>query len=297
MTPRSGMRMGSRRGTGSQLYATSSGSGSPTHSESTEKSPALTPRSDPRRLFLREGLKSPLEMMRESERMQRDEREDRQDGKEQRKIATEDHGSNANNEVQEKMRTPKREATPNEDAKDAPTPVPVPNHAREETPGSAQDGHPSVERKKRQPENVLPKLRRPDYYTRPSLGQLAERARANPEALQSVDNFTVGRRHFGEIVWDGKTDIQGLDLDKLVLIEHAKVEVYSDDQQKPPPGQELNKSCEVRLFNVFKVDSRTKRPTTDAKKIEEFRRRLQNQEGTQFVNYDEGTGEWRFRVR
>jgi hypothetical protein len=39
------------------------------------------------------------------------------------------------------------------------------------------------------------------------------------QELASVTNFKVIRDGFGEIQWEGRTDVRGLNLDELVFIE------------------------------------------------------------------------------
>lgn len=63
---------------------------------------------------------------------------------------------------------------------------------------------------------LMPRLRQADYYTEPSLRQLAAMARGDPEALAQVPNFVVGRQGFGAIRFLQPTDVRGLDLDSLV---------------------------------------------------------------------------------
>lgn len=39
------------------------------------------------------------------------------------------------------------------------------------------------------------------------------------EELAAVPNFRIIRDGYGEILWEGKTDVRGLNLDELVFIE------------------------------------------------------------------------------
>ena len=56
-------------------------------------------------------------------------------------------------------------------------------------------------------------LRRPGYYTMPSLEELAEMT--DKDGICVVDNFVVGREGFGNVLFSGKTDVTGLNLDEI----------------------------------------------------------------------------------
>ena len=56
-------------------------------------------------------------------------------------------------------------------------------------------------------------LTKSDYYTRPPLHELASFVNESGQCV--VDDFTVGRRGYGEVMFIGKTDITGLNLDEL----------------------------------------------------------------------------------
>ena len=72
---------------------------------------------------------------------------------------------------------------------------------------------------------LLPSLKQPDYYTEPSLQQLAAMARDDPASLASVANFTVGRRGVGSVRWLEPSDVRGLDLDATVQLSKGSIEV------------------------------------------------------------------------
>ena len=73
--------------------------------------------------------------------------------------------------------------------------------------------------------SLLPSLTQPDYYTEPSLPQLAAMARDDPSSLASVANFTVGRRGVGCVRWLEPSDVRGLDLDATVQLSKGSIEV------------------------------------------------------------------------
>lgn len=65
------------------------------------------------------------------------------------------------------------------------------------------------------------------YITQPGISLLQ---RMSDDELAEVSNFMVIRDGYGEIKWEGKTDVRGLDLDELVVIER-KVRCLSDTLQ------------------------------------------------------------------
>lgn len=56
-------------------------------------------------------------------------------------------------------------------------------------------------------------LRRPEYYTRPSIGTLDIQVTDEQECL--VRDFTVGREGYGEVTFLGVTNVYGLNLDEI----------------------------------------------------------------------------------
>ncbi|PRW58789.1 nuclear pore complex NUP98A isoform X1 isoform B [Chlorella sorokiniana] len=146
---------------------------------------------------------------------------------------------------------------------------------------------------------LLPSLKQPDYYTEPSLQQLAAMARDDPASLASVANFVVGRRGVGSVRWLEPTDVRGLDLDGTVQMSKGSIEVYLDDSTKPEVGHGLNKPAEVTMLRVHKIDKETGKPSTDPEAIDRYARRLKKvtaEQGARFVSYDATSGTWKFEV-
>ncbi len=81
---------------------------------------------------------------------------------------------------------------------------------------------------------------------------------------------------------------------RLVLLQ-----VYLDENEKPEIGEGLNKSAEVTLHKVFRIDKATNRPTTDSEAIARFERKLKKlsaDQNARFISYDADTGTWVFEV-
>ena len=77
------------------------------------------------------------------------------------------------------------------------------------------------------------------------------------------------------------------------------LQVYFDEGEKPEIGQGLNKSAEVTLLGVYKMDKATGQPTTDPAAIDKFIKRLKQTAASQharFLEYNPEGGVWRFLV-
>ena len=111
----------------------------------------------------------------------------------------------------------------------------------------ARNKEPSVEKKILAPASKIPKLERSNYITTPSRIDLC---RMTEEDLSEIKDFTIQNEH-GKIVFEGVTDIKGLDLDSLVTINQGEVIVYSDDNAKPSQGLGLNKPATISLYKCF----------------------------------------------
>lgn len=56
-------------------------------------------------------------------------------------------------------------------------------------------------------------LTKPEYYTRPPLDELEHLVDQDGNCI--IDDFTVGRTGCGEIIFIGKTNVTGMNLDEL----------------------------------------------------------------------------------
>ena len=112
-------------------------------------------------------------------------------------------------------------------------------------PKTSQTSTPSVEEPGIASINNIPKLSRQGYETVPSYMSIC---RMTDKELSGVENFTI-KNHWGKIQFMGKTDIRGLNLDKIIVIEQGKVEIYPDDSDRPELGVELNKEALVTFYH------------------------------------------------
>ena len=166
-------------------------------------------------------------------------------------------------------------------------------------------------------------LTKQGYYTVPPCDELDEMVE---DGHCVVEGFTIGRRGFGEIHFPDKTDVYGMNLDllgeqlteivllpawmndimhthslSLVLIDLKEVQVYPDDDNKPPVGQGLNKTAIVRLEGNWPVDKTSRELVTDPERIEKMGyvnklKRSTSKIGGTFIDYFPDSGTCVFQV-
>lgn len=132
---------------------------------------------------------------------------------------------------------------------------------------------------------LIPKLNRKNYAVTPSLATLSA---MDENELEAVHDFTIENEH-GKIIFEGMTNVKGLDLDEIVAIEKKQVFVYPEGSAVPPIGNGLNRPATIHLYRCFP----TNKPKEDVqKKLEKVARK----QGAVHVDYDEEQGTWIFRV-
>ncbi|XP_076795372.1 nuclear pore complex protein Nup98-Nup96 isoform X5 [Arvicanthis niloticus] len=159
---------------------------------------------------------------------------------------------------------------------------------REETENNAYHIHPAG--------IVLTKV---GYYTIPSMDDLAKITNEKGECI--VSDFTIGRKGYGSIYFEGDVNLTNLNLDDIVHIRRKEVIVYVDDNQKPPVGEGLNRKAEVTLDGVWPTDktSRCLIKSPDRLADINYEGRLEavsRKQGAQFKEYRPETGSWVFKV-
>uniref|UniRef100_A0A452XU05 Peptidase S59 domain-containing protein n=1 Tax=Aegilops tauschii subsp. strangulata TaxID=200361 RepID=A0A452XU05_AEGTS len=149
-------------------------------------------------------------------------------------------------------------------------------------------------------ESVLPRLYKADYYTLPSIAELAARESNEPGCCSHVKDFTVGRHGYGSIKFDGETDVRKLDIASIVEFKDREILVYTDESKRPPVGQELNKPAEITLLNVKCVDKKTGLQLTEGQEVDRYEEILAQwteKNGAEFMAFDAVKGEWKFRIK
>ncbi|EKD04006.1 hypothetical protein A1Q2_01680 [Trichosporon asahii var. asahii CBS 8904] len=142
-------------------------------------------------------------------------------------------------------------------------------------------------------------LKRGDYWCRPKLEKLRS---LSHQELSKLENFTVGRKGYGEVTFLQPVDLTDLpslqDLfGKTVIVEDLELTVYPDDSNKPPRGQGLNVPAQISLENCFARDKATRQPITDPNDPRYRRqiKRVKAVQGTEFVDFSDD-GIWTFTV-
>jgi len=149
-------------------------------------------------------------------------------------------------------------------------------------------------------EKMVPKLSQADYFTEPSLEELAAKERAEPGYCSQVVDFIVGLEGYGSIKFLGETDVRGLDLESIVEFNDREVIVYKDDSKKPPVGEGLNKAALVTLLNIKCMNRKTGNQYTQGPRFDKFKEMLvkkAEEQGVEFISFDGAKGEWKFRVK
>ncbi|KAA3679668.1 nuclear pore complex protein Nup98-Nup96 [Paragonimus westermani] len=144
------------------------------------------------------------------------------------------------------------------------------------------------------------KLTKPGYYTLPTLSELSTMVDSDGSCI--VEDFVVGRRHYGHILFPGNTNVTDLDLDSIVYIRRREVVVYPDDEKKPPVGFGLNKRAEICLESVWPTDKATREPIKSPERLsvmrfEERLERATRRMDARFIEYRPESGSWVFEVK
>lgn len=145
----------------------------------------------------------------------------------------------------------------------------------------------------------MPKLTNDDYYTEPTIQELAAKEKEETGFCGGVKDFIVGRRGYGAIKFTGETDVRGLELDALIQFNYHEVIVYMDDSKKPEVGKGLTKPAEVTLLNLKCINKKTGEEYKDGHLVDKYKNlliRKSAEQGAEFVSYDPLKGEWKFKV-
>lgn len=138
-----------------------------------------------------------------------------------------------------------------------------------------------------------------EYWSKPSIKDLKNMSRAQ---LSKIGKFVVGRDGVGRIEF-GPCDLTNTSLDdifgKICNFRPRQVTVYPENASKPPMGKGLNVPSTIYLENSW-PRSHGGRKAVEARTgpaYEKHLKRLRGTKGTEFVNYDAGTGVWTFKVQ
>lgn len=142
-------------------------------------------------------------------------------------------------------------------------------------------------------------LQRSGYYTIPPLEKLTDYLDENGKCI--VPDFTIGRKGYGNVFFNGPIDVAGLNLDELVHFRHKEVIIYPDDENKPPVGEGLNRKAQITLDQVWPHDKTLHEPIKDRERLDDLNyesklRAVCDKHDTRFVEYRPETGSWVFKV-
>ena len=154
--------------------------------------------------------------------------------------------------------------------------------------GSPETGIPASSNKSK---TAAPTLSKEGYTCNPSIATLEQ---MDPADLAAVSNFSVARKGFGSVQWEGAVDVRGANLDLSVVIERKAVSIYTKEEEegkKPEVGTKLNRSAVLTLEGVFPPESTD--PAKYAKKVA----RATTKMDAELISYDPVSGEWILRVQ
>lgn len=92
---------------------------------------------------------------------------------------------------------------------------------------------------------LIPKLNLPGYKTIPSYVKLC---RMTKSELSCVENFTIINLS-AEVRFLEPINLLGVNLDAIIDFKHKSVEIYLDQNDRPPVGQGLNKPAQITFFD------------------------------------------------
>ncbi|OBS74662.1 hypothetical protein A6R68_14816 [Neotoma lepida] len=119
------------------------------------------------------------------------------------------------------------------------------------------------------------------YYTIPSMDDLAKITNEKGECV--VSDFTIGRKGYGSIYFEGDVNLTNLNLDDIVHIRRKEVIVYVDDNQKPP----VDKTSRCLIKSPDRLADINYEGRLEA---------VSRKQGAQFKEYRPETGSWVFKV-
>ena len=139
-------------------------------------------------------------------------------------------------------------------------------------------------------------LTREDYYTIPPARELV----LDQQGRCLVAGFTISRVDYGNIHFPGNVNVAGINLDENVFIKHTGVEVYPDDDTKPPLGEGLNRPARITLDNIWPRDKSFRDTIRSLAGVRtNFEKKLKRDTakmGAKFIEYRPETGSWVFEV-
>lgn len=144
------------------------------------------------------------------------------------------------------------------------------------------------------PIDKLPIMKRKEYTLYPNL---IEMARMTELQLSTVNDLCI-ENEYGQITWEGKTDVRGINFDILVHIDLYSATVYPEEIErlnlKPEIGKGLNKPAIIKLYKIFPALNSTQ--ATRKKFVENLKAKTTKIPDAEFISYEESVGVFTFKV-
>lgn len=144
----------------------------------------------------------------------------------------------------------------------------------------------------------------PGYWCVPSLHTLSQ---MSVEHLSRVNNFTIGRKGYGQIRYDMPVDLSDFQgkwddlMGKTIEFRGNIVVVYGnvEEENKPAPGNGLNVPATVTSEACYPKDAKTKQIIKDPEYsgLDSYVNKLKNIAGMTFLNYEPVNGTFTFKVQ
>ncbi|KAK9368572.1 nuclear protein 96-domain-containing protein [Lipomyces kononenkoae] len=138
------------------------------------------------------------------------------------------------------------------------------------------------------------------YWSSPSATVLRK---MSLKELESVANYKVGRKGYGEVSFNRPVDLSAFAHPEqipgqLVLFGPKTCTVYPDDSIKPEQGKGLNVPATITLKKCYPVAKDTKQPITevDHPLVPVHIERLKKMKDTKFITYIADSGTWVFSI-
>lgn len=156
-----------------------------------------------------------------------------------------------------------------------------PNFVRYAPERSPEDCRGDDDEARPAPNSVVPRLARPEYYSKPSIEAMSHMSEAR---LGRIDNLEVGRYGYGCVKWPGLTDVRRMDFDDIVSIDRSSLTLYPD-QEKPKVGEGLNKEAVITL-NVKPSRTVSSGRCPDPEVLKARLAKISEDFGGRFIDYD-----------
>ncbi|KAJ8101543.1 nuclear protein 96-domain-containing protein [Lipomyces tetrasporus] len=138
------------------------------------------------------------------------------------------------------------------------------------------------------------------YWSSPSASVLRK---MSLKELESVANYKVGRKGYGEVSFNRPVDLSAFAHPEqipgqLILFGPKTCTVYPDDSIKPEQGKGLNVPATITLEKCYPVAKDTKQPITevDHPLVPVHIERLRKMKDTHFITYIAESGTWVFSI-